>query len=116
LAPIPGSGNGDLQIVRAYYGLNNRTNDVTQLLRGRVPNGTLVIQVNNNNMGGDPAVGGDKVLTVIYRYQGREQTSSVEEGNATGTYPWNKRLLGQGVLLLPGRPDRDVANNGHGYE
>jgi hypothetical protein len=32
-------------------------------------------------MGGDPAVGGDKVLTVIYLYQGREQTSSVKEGN-----------------------------------
>jgi DnaJ-like protein len=78
---IPGGGNGDLQIVRAYYGLNNRTNDVTQLLRGRVQNGSLVIQVNNNNMGGDPAVGGDKVLTVIYRYQGREQTSTVKEGN-----------------------------------
>jgi DnaJ-like protein C11, C-terminal len=78
---IPGGGNGNLQIVRAYYGLNNRTNDVTQLLRGRVQNGTLVMQVNNNNMGGDPAVGGDKVLTVIYRYQGREQTSTVKEGN-----------------------------------
>jgi hypothetical protein len=77
----PGGGGGDLQIVRAYYGLNNRTNDVTQLLRGRMQNGSLVIQVNNNNMGGDPAVGGDKVLTVIYRYQGREQTSTVKEGN-----------------------------------
>ena len=77
----PGGGGRDLQIVRAYYGLNNRTNDVTQLLRGRVQNSSLVIQVNNNNMGGDPAVGGDKVLTVIYRYQGREQTSTVKEGN-----------------------------------
>jgi len=76
-----GGGGGDLQIVRAYYGLNNRTNDVTQLLRGRLQNRSLVIQVNNNNMGGDPAVGGDKVLTVIYRYQGREQTSTVKEGN-----------------------------------
>ena len=37
---FPGGGGGDLQIVRAYYGLNNRTNDVTQLLRGRVQNGT----------------------------------------------------------------------------
>jgi hypothetical protein len=77
----PGGGNSNLQIVRAYYGLNNRTNDVTQLLRSRVQNGSVVIQVNNNNMGGDPAVGGDKVLTVIYRYQGREQTSTVKEGN-----------------------------------
>jgi Domain of unknown function (DUF3395) len=77
----PGGGNGNLQIIRAYYGLNNRTNDVTQLLNGMVRNGTLFVQVNNNNMGGDPAQGGDKVLTVVYRYQGREQTSTVKEGN-----------------------------------
>jgi hypothetical protein len=77
----PGGGNGTLQITRAYYGLNNRTNDVTQLLRGMVRNGTLAVQVNNNNMGGDPAKGGDKVLTVIYRVQGRERTSTVKEGN-----------------------------------
>jgi hypothetical protein len=77
----PGGGNGSLQITRAYYGLNNRTNDVTQLLRGMVRNGTLAVQVNNNTMGGDPAKGGDKVLTVIYRVQGRERTSTVKEGN-----------------------------------
>jgi hypothetical protein len=81
--PRPGfpGGNGPLQITRAYYGLNNQTNDVTQLLRGMVRNGSLVVQVNNNNLGGDPARGADKVLTVIYRYQGREQTSTVKEGN-----------------------------------
>ena len=77
----PGGGNGSLQITRAYYGLNNRTNDVTQRLRGMVRNGTLAVQVTNNNMGGDPAKGGDKVLTVIYRFQGRERTSTVKEGN-----------------------------------
>jgi hypothetical protein len=42
--PATRVGGGDLQIVRAYYGLNNRTNDVTQLLRGRVQNSSLVIQ------------------------------------------------------------------------
>jgi hypothetical protein len=77
----PGGGNSSLQITRAYYGVNNRTMDVTQLLRGMVRNGTLAVQVNNNNMGGDPAKGGDKVLTVIYRVQGRERTSTVKEGN-----------------------------------
>ena len=44
-------------------------------------NGTLLVQVNNNTMGGDPAKGADKVLTVIYRFQGREGTSTVKEGN-----------------------------------
>jgi hypothetical protein len=62
--------------------LDNRTNDVSQTLRGMVRNGSLNIQVNNNNMGGDPAPGADKVLTVIYRTQGREQTATVKEGNA----------------------------------
>jgi hypothetical protein len=61
-------------------------------------NGTLVIQVNNNNMSGDPAVGGDKVLTVIYRYQGREQTSTVKEGN-TLRIPW-------GFMNVAGHPTR----------
>ena len=80
--PGPGYGNnGSLEIRRAYYGLNNQTNDVTQMLRSMVRNGSLVVQVNNNTMGGDPAVGADKVLTVIYRFQGREQTSTVKEGN-----------------------------------
>jgi hypothetical protein len=79
--PGPNPGYGDLQIVRAYYGLNQRTNDVTQRMRGMVNNGSLVVQVNNNNMGGDPAPGADKVLTVIYRVNGREQTSTVKEGN-----------------------------------
>ena len=51
------------------------------MLRSMVRNGSLVVQVNNNTMGGDPAKGGDKVLTVIYRFQGREQTSTVKEGN-----------------------------------
>ncbi|HXX15056.1 MAG TPA: DUF3395 domain-containing protein [Candidatus Eremiobacteraceae bacterium] len=70
-----------MQIVRAYYGLNNRTNDVSQILRSQIRNGTLVVQVNNRNLGGDPAPGADKVLTVIYRIDGREQTATVKEGN-----------------------------------
>jgi hypothetical protein len=80
--PLPGPGYpGGLEIVRAYYGLNNRTNDVTQLLRSMVRGNSLAVQVNNQNLGGDPAVGADKVLTVIYRTNGREQTATVKEGN-----------------------------------
>ena len=80
--PKPGPpGSSDLQIVRGYYGLNNRTNDVTRRLRDMVRNDTLVVRVTNQNMGGDPAKGADKVLTVVYRYRGRERTSTVKEGN-----------------------------------
>jgi hypothetical protein len=79
--PPPNPGYGNLQIVRAYWGLNNRTMDVSQLLRGQIRNGTLVIQANNKNMGGDPWPGADKVLTVIYRVNGAEQSATVKEGN-----------------------------------
>lgn len=79
--PPPGPGYGNLQIVRAFWGLNNRTADVSQILRSQVQNGTLVIQANNRNLGGDPYPGADKVLTVVYRVNGREQTATVKEGN-----------------------------------
>lgn len=72
---------GHLRIVRAYYGLGNRTADVTDLVRSMVRENSIAIQVNNRNMGGDPAVGADKVLTVIYRWNDAEQTSTVREGN-----------------------------------
>ena len=76
------AGYNDLQIVRAWYGVNNPNTDVTRILRGMVRNGSLVVQVNNNSMGGDPAVGADKVLTVVYRFRGgREQSTTVREGN-----------------------------------
>ncbi len=79
--PPPGGTYGNMQIIRAYWGLNNRTNDVSQILRNQIQNGTLVIQANNRNLGGDPWPGADKVLTVIYRVNGAEQTATVKEGN-----------------------------------
>ncbi|HVB88323.1 MAG TPA: hypothetical protein VNK23_16800 [Candidatus Dormibacteraeota bacterium] len=36
--------------------------------------------MNNNSMGGDPAVGADKVLVVVYRFDGVEQAAAVPEG------------------------------------
>jgi len=42
--------------------------------------GVLTVNVNNSTMGGDPAVGYDKVLIVVYRYQGKEQAAAVREG------------------------------------
>jgi hypothetical protein len=70
-----------LQIIRGYYGVQGRTVNVTDLLRSRVRDGVLSINVSNNSLGGDPAIGADKVLIVIYRYQGQEQATAVREGN-----------------------------------
>jgi len=41
----------------------------------------LSLVVTNGALGGDPAIGADKILIVIYRYQGRETATAVREGN-----------------------------------
>src|SRR5712664_4619868 len=71
-----------LRIIRAYYGIQGRTINVTELLRSRVRDGAINFVVTNNALGGDPAVGADKLLIVIYRYQGKEAATFVREGNS----------------------------------
>jgi len=70
-----------LRIIRAYYGVQRRTVDVTDLLRSRVREGTLSFVVTNSALGGDPAIGADKVLIVVYKFEGRETAAAVFEGN-----------------------------------
>ncbi len=70
-----------LRILRAYYGVQGRTVNVTELLRSRVSGGTLSFVVTNSALGGDPATGADKILIVVYRYQGTETATAVREGN-----------------------------------
>jgi hypothetical protein len=74
-------GGNSLRIVGAYYGVQGRTVNVTEVLRSRVREGTLSLVVTNSALGGDPAVGADKVLIVVYRYQGNETATAVGEGN-----------------------------------
>ncbi|SRR6266581_7164728 len=69
-----------LRIIRAYYGIQGRTVNVTDLLRSRLRNGAINFVVTNNALGADPAVGADKFLIVIYRYQGQEVATFVREG------------------------------------
>ncbi len=71
-----------LRIIRAYYGIQGRTINVTELLRSRVRNGAINFIVSNSALGGDPAVGADKFLIVIYRYKGQEAATFVREGNS----------------------------------
>jgi len=70
-----------IRIVRAYYGVQGKTVNVTELLRSRVRDGALNIVVTNSALGGDPAPGYDKLLIVVYRYQGTETATAVREGN-----------------------------------
>jgi hypothetical protein len=70
-----------LRIIRAYYGVQRRTVDVTDLLRSRMREGGLTFAVTNDALGGDPALGADKVLIVVYKFEGRETAAAVREGN-----------------------------------
>jgi hypothetical protein len=70
----------DLVIIRGFYGVQGRTVNVTEQLRTMVRDGVLAVRVNNENFGGDPAIGADKVLIVIYSSRGQEQATAVPEG------------------------------------
>lgn len=71
----------DLFILRGYYGIQGHMVNVTENLRSMVRDGMLSFYVNNASLGGDPAIGADKVLIVIYRFRGEEQAAAVREGN-----------------------------------
>jgi hypothetical protein len=71
----------DLLIIRGFYGVQGRSVNVTEQLRAMVRDGVLAVRVNNENFGGDPAIGADKVLIVIYSFHGQEQATAVREGN-----------------------------------
>jgi hypothetical protein len=70
----------DLVIIRGFYGVQGRTVNVTEQLRGMVRDGVLAVWVNNQSFGGDPAIGADKVLIVVYSSRGQEQATAVREG------------------------------------
>ena len=69
-----------LKIIGGYYGVQGRTVNVTDVLRSRIRDGVLSFVVTNSALGGDPAVGADKILIVVYRYQGKESATAVREG------------------------------------
>jgi hypothetical protein len=66
------------QIVRADYGFRNQRNDVSDILKDLVGRGGVngQVVVNNQTMGGDPAVGKDKQLRIFARNRRNEQRLS----------------------------------------
>jgi hypothetical protein len=80
--------NNSLEITRATYGSGYRSADVTSRLNSQVQGDQLNIQVNSNSMGGDPAPGRSKTLTVDYVLNGRSDRAVVSEGG-TLRLPYN---------------------------
>ena len=78
-AQFPAQSYGNLQITRATYGNGERVRDVTALLNSQIRNGRLMMEVNNRTLGGDPAEGRPKTLTVWYVHFGRSLQASVPE-------------------------------------
>ena len=70
-----------LRIIRGYWGAQGQMVNITDMLRGMVRDGVMQVHVGVGSLGGDPAVGRDKVLIVVYVVDGREQAASTREGN-----------------------------------
>jgi len=76
-----GGGSGQLEIHRAHYGSLGRLIDVTAQLNSQIRDNRLDLQVTDYTMGGNPADGEPKTLTVQYQYNGRPGRVVTEEGD-----------------------------------
>lgn len=73
-----------VEIVRAMYGAEGESVDVTERLRkqvGKLPIIRLANPSYNSNFGGDPAPGKPKSLTIEYRIDGRAGSSEFKEND-----------------------------------
>jgi hypothetical protein len=70
-----------LRILRATYAAGRRNSaDVTNALAARVVNGAVALTVNGESLGGDPAPGFVKTLTVEYELNGARRTATAQDG------------------------------------
>lgn len=78
-------------IYSATYGAQGRTMDATRAVTARVSNNRLEIPVTSDTLGGDPAPGIVKNLTVDYELNGRRRTATAQDGETL-------RLPGGGIM------------------
>jgi hypothetical protein len=73
------SGESSLRIIKATYGVGNAQMEVTEILRRRITNNQLAINVNNNVFGHDPFVGMRKKCLVRYQTENGIFETSIPE-------------------------------------
>jgi hypothetical protein len=73
-APAP------FKVVKAEYGAEDQKTDVTKSVAARLVNGSLLIQADNETLGGDPAPGKTKQLEVTVEYNGKTAVFTAREG------------------------------------
>src|SRR6202795_4598587 len=82
------------QIQRADYGFKNQRSDVTDILKDLIERGGVNgrVAVNNQTMGGDPAVGKDKSLRIFAKNRRNEEREfSYNEGGFVEVRLFNGR-------------------------
>src|SRR2546421_435718 len=79
--PYGTTSQNNLHINWATYGSGYRTSDVTSRLNSQIRNDQLILAVNTSSMGGDPAPGQNKVLTVQYVLNGRTDQAIINDGD-----------------------------------
>lgn len=80
LAPLHAQNGGRLKINNATYGRNGQGANVTNQVRSKIRNNSLDFKVDNNNLGGDPNKGADKILRISYSYHGQTRAAQFKEG------------------------------------
>jgi hypothetical protein len=95
-APPPATMSG-LRLIDARYGSAARSQDVLGRLQPLVQNNRLNLAVNNQTMGGDPAVGAAKSLVLIYEWQGQRYEVRTREGRTLN-------IPGEGAVIAQSTP------------
>lgn len=104
-APVTGASTPmALRIVSARYGSDNRYNDVRDRLQGMVSGTSLSVKADNAILGGDPAVGKDKVLEVTYEWSGSVYAASVKEGRTMNLPESGAKPIASAVTSQPTQP------------
>jgi hypothetical protein len=80
----PASDTSSLTIIEAKCGADRSWRDVTQIVQSMVSHNRLTVnwQQPYKEIGGDPAYGEAKVLTITYRLNGKVKTSTYREENS----------------------------------
>jgi len=82
------------QITRADYGFKNQRNEVTDIVKDLIGRGGVNgrVAVNNQTMGGDPAIGKDKSLHILARNRRNEEREfNYNEGGFVDVRVFNVR-------------------------
>lgn len=95
LASLPATRNLIVEeILEARYGTSQASNDVLQVIKSALVAGKVNLSISTTTMGGDPAPGSTKYLTLRYRTNRGERTARIG-GNSLilPNVPWDSGLI-----------------------